>query len=396
MSSPRPLIASFCTFFLKPEMLHIYRQLTGLREFETFVITKYRQNPDRFPFDDIESLVTPNRHLFHRGYLKYIARKPSLIYRGEYDAIRRILIRRDPQLIHVYFGNTGVHLLPLLTKWDRAWVVSFHGMDVQSRPKEKGYDQKLTQLLQLAPLVLVRSQSLANRLQDLGCSPDKIRLNRTGIPLQNFPWVERTMPADGRWQLIQACRLVEKKGLLTTLNAFRRFNSDYPNSRLVIAGEGPLRDTLIRRIEELSLGNHVRLTGFLSQDDLRRIYGESHIFVHPSELAADSNQEGIPNSMLEAMATGLPVVATRHGGIPEAVKEGVDGLLVPERDESALYQALAKLAAQPDLWRQLAVQASRSVAKNFEQQQQIGNLEAAYAEAIESGHREVSPPVATS
>ena len=387
MSSSRPLIASFCTFFLKAEMLHIYRQLTGLREFETFVITKHRQNAERFPFDDIEPLVTPNRNPFQRGYLKYLAKKPSLIYRGEYDAIRRILIRRDPELIHVYFGNTGVHLLPLLTKWDRPWVVSFHGMDVQSRPKEKGYDQKLTQLLQLAPLVLVRSHSLANRLQDLGCDPAKIRLNRTGIPLQNFPRVERATPADGRWQLVQACRLVEKKGLLTTLAAFRRFTSDYPNSRLIIAGEGPLRDVLAHRIKDLSLESRVTLAGFLSQEDLRRIYSESHIFVHPSELAADSNQEGIPNSMLEAMATGLPIVATRHGGIPEAVQEGVDGLLVPERDEAALHQALAKLAAQPELWRQLANQAHQSVTQNFEQQQQIRKLEAAYTEGIESGRR---------
>jgi colanic acid/amylovoran biosynthesis glycosyltransferase len=379
------LVASFCTFFLKPEMLHIYRQLTGLQAFPTFVITKYRQNSDRFPFDDVEPLVTPERHLLRRGYLKYIARKPALIYRGEYDAIRRILIRRDPELIHVYFGNTGVHLLPLLGRWDRPWVVSFHGMDVQSRPNERGYDQKLRELLQVAPLVLVRSQSLSARLQDLGCAADKIRLNRTGIPLQNFPWVERPLPKDGQWQLVQACRLVEKKGLLSTLSAFRRFVSDYPKSRLVIAGEGPLRDGLMQKINELSLGNQVTLTGFLNQDDLRKIYNQSHIFIHPSELAGDSNQEGVPNSMLEAMASGLPVVATRHGGIPEAVREGVDGILVPERDETALYEALLQLARQPDLWRQLGKQASQSVAHNFEQQQQIKNLETAYAEAIESG-----------
>ena len=384
MSSLKPLVASFCTFFLKPEMLHIYRQLTGLQSFETFVITKHRQNADRFPFDDIEPLITPRRHLLRRGYLKYFARKPALIYRGEYDAIRRILIRRDPELIHVYFGNTGVHLLPLLRRWDRPWVVSFHGMDVQRRPKEKGYDQKLTEMLQLAPMVLVRSQSLANRLQDLGCSPAKIRLNRTGIPLQNFPWVDRPVPVDGQWQLVQACRLVEKKGLLSTLRAFRKFLTDYPKARLVIAGEGPLRDVLAHQISELSLADHVTLTGFLSQEDLRQVYSESHIFIHPSELAADSNQEGVPNSMLEAMASGLPVVATRHGGIPEAVQEEIDGILVPERDEPALSAALLKLATQPDLWREMGKQASLSVAENFEQQQQIGKLEAAYAEAIES------------
>jgi colanic acid/amylovoran biosynthesis glycosyltransferase len=193
------------------------------------------------------------------------------------------------------------------------------------------------------------------------------------------------VPVDGQWQLVQACRLVEKKGLLTTLGAFRRFIADYPKARLVIAGEGPMKDALVRRIDELSLGNQVSLTGFLNQDDLRRVYAESHIFIHPSELAPDSNQEGIPNSMLEAMASGLPVVATRHGGIPEAVQEGLDGLLVPERDEPALHEALLKLTSQPDLWRQMGKQASRSVAENFEQGQQIVKLEVAYAEALRAG-----------
>ena len=144
---------------------------------------------------------------------------------------------------------------------------------------------------------------------------------------------------------------------------------------------------MTRRINEFSLGNQVRLTGFLSQEDLRQTYRESHIFIHPSELAADANQEGIPNSMLEAMASGLPVVATRHGGIPEAVEEGVDGFLVPERDEPALYEALLKLVNQPDLWRQLGKQASRSVAQNFELSQQIKKLEAVYAEGIEMAGR---------
>jgi colanic acid/amylovoran biosynthesis glycosyltransferase len=195
------------------------------------------------------------------------------------------------------------------------------------------------------------------------------------------------VPVDGQWQLVQACRLVEKKGLLTTLGAFRRFIADYPKARLVIAGEGPMKDALVRRINELCLGSQVALTGFLNQEDLRRVYAESHIFMHPSELAADSNQEGIPNSMLEAMASGLPVVATRHGGIPEAVQEGVDGILVPERDEAALYGAVLKLASQPDLWRQMGTQASRSVAQNFEQQQQIGRLESAYSEAIQTVRR---------
>jgi colanic acid/amylovoran biosynthesis glycosyltransferase len=154
-------------------------------------------------------------------------------------------------------------------------------------------------------------------------------VHRAGIPLKNFPLIRRPEPEFGRWQIMQASRLVEKKGLETTLGAFALFRKRWPRAALIICGDGPLRphfELLARRLE---LGDSVRFTGFLSESELVQWYQQSHIFVHPSETAFDGNQEGIPNSLLEAMATGLPVIATRHGGIAEAVEHTISGLLVP-------------------------------------------------------------------
>jgi colanic acid/amylovoran biosynthesis glycosyltransferase len=383
LNSSKPLVASYCTYFLKAEMLHIYRQISRLVDFDTFVITKFRQNADVFPFSDVEELAPARPGLIRRGYLKYLQRKPALIYRGEYEASRRILIRRDPALMHIYFGNTGIHLLPLIRRWDRPCLVSFHGMDVQHRPEEKGYEQRLGELLQLVPLVLVRSRSIADRLQQLGCSRDKIRMNRTGIPLNGFPFAGRSFPADGRWQLVQACRLVPKKGLFTTLEAFFLFQHSHPLARLVIAGDGPLREPVKNRIRELRIEDSVTLAGFVDQTELRSLFEQAHVFVHPSHSTEDGNQEGVPNSMLEAMATGLPVVATRHGGIPEAVEDGEQGYLVGEKDAAGLAAALIKFTANPELWRQFSLAASAKVSEAFEQSQQVKQLEAAYQEALE-------------
>ena len=146
----------------------------------------------------------------------------------------------------------------------------------------------------------------------------------------------RNVPADGAWTIVQACRLVPKKGLPTALRAFARFAKGFPNSRFLIAGDGPLRQELEPLVQQLDLRKAVVFLGFLSQTELRDLYEKAHVFMHPSELPPDSNQEGVPNSMLEAMASGLPVVATRHGGIPEAVTDGVNGLLVPERDDERI------------------------------------------------------------
>lgn len=368
-------------------MLHIYRQITSLQRTDTFVITKFRENADRYPFPDIELLGKPSLSPLERGWLKYLSRAPALIYRGEFDLLRRILIRRDPDLIHIYFGNTGIHLLPLIERWDRPCVVSFHGMDVQRRENERGYEANFRRLLLLLPLVLVRSKSIADRLINLGCDPEKIRLNRTGIPLQSFPFIARELPASGAWRIVQACRLVPKKGLGTALRAFAGFLKTFPNAKFQIAGDGPLLSELQTLVRQLNLQKSVSFLGFLAESELRQLYEQSHIFMHPSELPPDSNEEGVPNSMLEAMATGLPVVATRHGGIPEAVTDGLNGLLASERDIDALTTSLLAIAGDPARWNSMGICASQTVSAEFAQPRQIESLESAYLEAIERWKR---------
>ena len=111
----------------------------------------------------------------------------------------------------------------------------------------------------------------------------------------------------------------------------------------------------------LGIAERVHFAGFLSEEALCKLYHDSHIFLHPSQLTEDHNQEGVPNSMLEAMATGLPVVATVHGGIPEAVTHEGSGFLVAERDVPALELRLRQLAGDEGVWRTMGGQASSEV-----------------------------------
>jgi colanic acid/amylovoran biosynthesis glycosyltransferase len=384
------LVASYCAFFLKAEMRHIYRQITELKKVKTFVIAQHRLNEEEYPFEDMEMLDQPVADTFgtqvfkpfKRAYLKYVTHQPALVYRGEFERVRKILVRRDPDLMHVYFGNTGVHLLPLIQQWDRPCVVSFHGMDVQPRIEEKGYLDKLKTLFSKVALVLVRSESIAERVRILGCDPAKIRLNRTSIPLGGFREINRRAPEDNAWKVVQACRLIPKKGLFTALKAFKAFAGVYPNSTFEIAGEGPLKDELERETQRLGLDSRVRFIGFLNQNDLYELYSQAHLFIHPSETTLDMNQEGVPNSMLEAMATGLPVVATRHGGIPEAVEEGVSGFLVNEGEAQALTDRMLQLVGNPGLWTSMSVAAAKQVRAKFDSARGIAALEDHYLEAV--------------
>src|SRR5207253_4630740 len=213
---------------------------------------------------------------------------------------------------------------------------------------------------------------------ELGCDENKIDIVRTGIPLDEFPFREREVPADGQWRFLQASRLVQKQGIATTLHAFTTFLTHYPQATLTIAGEGPMLRELQELTRKLKIDNRVVLPGFLTPDKLREIYYASHIFLHPSETGSDGNQEGIPNAMLEAMATGLPVFATDHGGIPEAIENGVSGVLVPERDYEALSQALLKSVQDRHLLSRLAREGANAVAEKFDQQNQIRRLEEIY------------------
>lgn len=381
-SDERPVVASYCATFLKPEMLHIYRQITGLTRFRPIVLAQKRENALQFPVDKIDIVKKPRTHFLRRFWFRQLRDAPWRISHAEAAAIMRILNLERAKLLHIYFGHIAVHLLPIIRAWTRPSVVSFHGADVTVDLEKPAYRTATLEMLNAVRLVLVRSESLRRAIVDLGCDEKKLRIHRTGIPLTEFPFRPRIWPDDDRWRLLQAGRLVEKKGLRTGLLAFAEFAKQFSESTFTIAGEGPLLNELRALARELKIDDRISFAGFVSQNELRDLFYESHIFIHPSETGADGNQEGVPNSMLEAMATGLPVFATRHGGIPEAIENGVSGVLVAERDDRALAAELIRHAKDPNKLSILASNGAEAVAQKFEQQAQVRRLEDYYFEAM--------------
>lgn len=393
----RPHVISLCGTYLKPEMQSIYRQITGVQRVRTTVYAQWLENENLFPFERIR-LLTKQHHRAKGNFLlrfwyKHIVKQwppPRAINKHvgpchPWDLVER-LQEDKPDLVHVYYGHKAVGYLPMLRDWGGPWIVSFHGVDVAKHLEEGDYLKKLRQVFAEARLVLARSESLLNRLQELGCPPEKLRLNRTPIPMGHLPAVERKAPTNGHWRLIQACRLIAKKGIITTLEAMDRVGAIFPGARYILCGSGPMMEEIQAYVKEHALERHVEIRGWMSQEALRAELYQAHIFLHASEQTQENDQEGIPNSMLEAMATGLPVVATLHGGIPEAVTSGYDGLLVPERNAHELSTAITKLLQDQVLFAELGRNAATSVRTNFGAEQQIAALEDHYLEAIASAH----------
>ena len=133
-----------------------------------------------------------------------------------------------------------------------------------------------------------------------------------------------------------------------------------------VIGDGPLHDELRGLIERLGITAHVQLHGAKSNDDVLLLLDSADVLLAPSVTATNGEAEGIPNAVKEAMATGLPVIATRHSGIPELVEDGVSGYLVPERDAAALAERLTYLNEHSELWRDMGRRGREKIEREFD------------------------------
>lgn len=377
-------VACYCHDFLKADMQHVYRQIVSMQRWRPVVICQKREHAEAFPFSPKSTSVLPKPpwRWLRRLWYRHVKQVPLQISTTRVIEILTEIYRYDADVCHVFFGNIAIQLLPLLQTCPRPVVVSFHGADVGVDVSQPALRERLQSVFQHAALVLGRSDSLLEGLRALGCPAEKLRLQRTGVPLNEWPLQERPWPTDGRWEFLQACRLVPKKGLRTTLSAFRQILVKFPNAHLTLAGDGPLRSEIERLAEDWGIRDRVTLTGFLNQAELRAAVAAAHWFFHPSETPADGNREGVPNAMLEAMATGLPVLATHHGGIPEAVTHGVSGWLVEEGAADALAAGTLALLNDEPAYRRMAAAASAEVASKFARTRQTEILEGYYDEAV--------------
>src|ERR1043166_5869765 len=151
-SGPKPVVAFYCATFLKPEMLHICRQVTGLERVEPFVIAQKRENAAAFPFDKIDIVRKPVMHELRRFWFRQLQDKPWQISAREVRALVAALERANARLFHVFFGHIAVHLLPLIRTWSRPSVVSFHGADVLVDLQKPAYRDVTREMLSAVKL----------------------------------------------------------------------------------------------------------------------------------------------------------------------------------------------------------------------------------------------------
>jgi len=270
-------------------------------------------------------------------------------------------------IIHCHFGPAGIlgqHLReigavkgPLLT--------TFHGYDIASYVARVG-TCVYYELFRKGEAFTCSSNFIRGKLIAAGCDPAKIFLFKLGTDIKKFDFLERTVDSDGAIRLITVARLVEKKGLEYSIKAVANLVRQFPKLEYTIVGDGYLRQDLSLLIERLNLQKNVTLVGWKTQEEVRRLFATSHIFVLASVLSSDGDFEGQGMVLQEAQAMGLPVVCTNHNGFPESILDGQSGFLVPERDADALSTKLAELIGQPDSWLEIGRKGRAFVEAEFD------------------------------
>ncbi|MEM9511057.1 MAG: glycosyltransferase, partial [Cyanobacteria bacterium P01_E01_bin.35] len=300
--------------------------------------------------------------------------KQALSLRLFYSAIA-FLNTKQYDIVHCQFGiyamqgkypeDAGVLKLRSLGLLQGKLIVGFRGWDISWYLKQQG-EAVYQQLFPHADFFVTNCNFFRDRAIQIGCPGNKTTVVESGIDCQKFQFKPRQFPEDSIVRLATTGRLIEKKGFEYAIRAVANTLQHYPHLEYNIIGDGYLRDSLKQLIVKLGLASTVKLLGWQQQAEIITILDNSQIFLAPCVTAQDGNQDAPVNTLKEAMAMGLPVISTYHGGIPELVQDGVSGYLVPERDSNAIAEKLQYLIANPHLWQSLGKNGREFVEKHYD------------------------------
>ncbi|SER95976.1 colanic acid/amylovoran biosynthesis glycosyltransferase [Tranquillimonas rosea] len=297
------------------------------------------------------------------------------------DRLRARLERRawrrrvDADVVIAHFGYRGAAVARAQRdlRPHRPLVTVFHGRDVSVEHTRNGL-AKYADLFAEGDLHLTVNAPFADLLVAGGAPPDRVATHHLGIPVARYDFTPR--PTGTPMRLVAVCRLVAKKGLGVAIAALAELNARHPEIdwRFEIGGDGPLEPELRAQVAAAGLEERVSFLGPLSHEDTLERIAAADALVLPSVTAEDGDQEGIPVTLMEAMALGTPVCTTRHSGIPELVTHGESGLLADEGDVEALAGNIRALAEGRVDAVALAHAARAKVARDFDEDRQNAAL----------------------
>ena len=371
--TPRASVAWLKLSFSLPSEAFLTEQLGAMRRYAPLLLTASSPAGFGLPPECVASLAKLNPLARGWNRLALGLSRSCPHFAGQ---VRRAGCR----LIHLQTGAEASFGLRLKARSRLPLVTSFLGPDATSLPRRRPH--AYGRLFAEGDLFLACSEATRKRLLELGCPDERLRVHHLGVDVDRIPYVERVPAEDGPVHILLVGRMVERKGLTYALQAFANVHRYQRQAILTIIGDGPMRQAMESLVRELNLGPAVRLLGGQPRDVVLSEMERAHLYIQPSVTTADGDEEGIPVALMEAMASGLPVVATWHAGIPEIVADGRSGYLVSERNSHALAERLRYLVEHPEKWDSFGRAGRAIVEERFNLRRQVARLEEQYDEVL--------------
>jgi glycosyltransferase involved in cell wall biosynthesis len=353
-STPEPLFVFFVPTYLSRGEDPLHRVLSGMRGIRTHVLAEHTENLDEFPTASIHA-VRESWNLSQRAWAAAVRRLPDQaqdllsLDRTVVRAMARHLNRLDVGLYYTHFVWHATELLDVLERLRSKTPLVFMvgGSDVtMANHFGPRYRERIRDCFQRATLILCASEFLKQKALELGAPEEKLKVHYVGVPLPAIQLREQR-PASASFKMLAVSRITEVKGLPYTLRAFARVAAAMPRATLEILGRGRMREECESLSVDLGIGDRVFFRGEVTAAAVRRAMAEADLFVQHSIKASNGSEEGLGWSIVEAAAHGLPVVATRSGGIPETVLDGVTGVLVDPTNERSMGEAVVEFYRDP-------------------------------------------------
>lgn len=363
----------------------IYGQIKNLKRYQPIVYALRTENLDIYPTEKVRALESKGnlRSLFtivNKGCNKLFKFYPYFIF----------TLRRDrPKLIHAHFGPSGYSFLRLKGIFKLPLITSFYGYDLSMLPHQGSrWKSRYKKLFREGDCFLVEGHYMEKCLVGLGCPGEKIIVQHLGVDLKQIRFIPREPERSGEIRVLIAGSFREKKGIPYGIEAFGRVRRAYPQLQLdlTIIGdsngapeEEKEKEKILTTIKKHRLNHCVRMMGYQPHSVFLREVERHHIFLSPSVHASNGDTEGgVPVSIIEASASGMPVLSTTHCDIPEVIIDKENGYLVPERDTDALVEKLGFLISNPDIWEQMGRNGREHIEKNYNITTQVQKLEETY------------------
>ena len=305
---------------------------------------------------------------------------------GDAQPYLSLLGRHRPPLIHAHFGIEGVSALGLAMQLEIPLVTTFHGFDATLKthamlgsPAWFRYPLLRRKLAREGNLFLCASSFIRQKLLETGFPESRTHTHYIGVDCQT---IRPRADFEETPLILHVARLVEVKGTRYLLRAFATVARKYDRVQLLIIGDGPLRRQLHALTASLGMRDRVEFLGAVPHVAVLSWMRKAAMLVLPGIRTATGREEGLGMVLLEAAATGLPIVGSRVGGIPECMLEGKTGFLVPERDEDALARRMAELLEDPVRRHRMGAAGRALVEDRFDIDRQTAVLENYYDSLI--------------